>query len=66
MLPLIVRFFVDSMVICDKPRMGKYIENIRMNLSEALRVPINRISVKATSTEGLGYTGTGEGIAFQP
>jgi len=56
---------VDSMVICDKPRMGKYIENIRMNLSEALRVPINRISVKATSTEGLSFTGTGEGIAAQ-
>ena len=56
---------IDSMVICDKPRMGKYIENIRMNLSEALRVHINRISVKATSTEGLSFTGTGEGIAAQ-
>jgi len=56
---------VDSMVICDSPRMGKYIENIKMNLSEALRVPINRISVKATSTEGLSFTGSGEGIAAQ-
>lgn len=56
---------VDSMVICDQPRLGKYIEKIRMNLADALRVPMERVSVKATSTEGLGYTGTGEGIAAQ-
>ena len=56
---------IDSMVICDQPRLGKYIENITMNLSEALRVHIDRVSVKATSTEGLSFTGTGEGIAAQ-
>jgi len=56
---------LDSMVICDQPRLGKHIENIRLNLSVALRVPIECVSVKATSTEGLGYTGTGEGIAAQ-
>jgi 2-C-methyl-D-erythritol 2,4-cyclodiphosphate synthase len=56
---------LDIMVICDFPRLGPHIERIRMNLSEALRVPIDRISVKATSTEGLGFTGTGEGIASE-
>ena len=56
---------LDTMVICDKPRLGNYIEKIRMNLADALRVPIGRVSVKATSTEGLGFTGTGEGIAAQ-
>lgn len=56
---------LDTMVVCDRPKLAKYIENIRMNLSEALRVPIECVSVKATSTEGLGFTGTGEGIAAQ-
>jgi 2-C-methyl-D-erythritol 2,4-cyclodiphosphate synthase len=56
---------LDVMVICDYPRLSPHIERIRMNLSDALRVPIGVISVKATSTEGLGFTGTGEGIAAQ-
>ena len=56
---------IDSMVICDQPRLGKYIEKIKLNLADALRVPIECVSVKATSTEGLGFSGTGEGIAAQ-
>jgi 2-C-methyl-D-erythritol 2,4-cyclodiphosphate synthase len=56
---------LDVMVVCDSPRLSSHIPDIRMNLSEALRVPIERVSVKATSTEGLGYTGTGEGIAAE-
>lgn len=56
---------IDSTVICDKPKLAPYINEMRMNLSEALRVPIERVSVKATTTEGLGFTGTGEGIAAQ-
>lgn len=56
---------LDTMVICDEPRLAPHIERMRMNLSEALRVPIERVSVKATGTEGLGFTGTGEGIAAQ-
>jgi 2-C-methyl-D-erythritol 2,4-cyclodiphosphate synthase len=56
---------LDTMVICDEPKLAKYIENIRMNLSVALRVPIECVSVKATGSEGLGFTGTGEGIAAQ-
>ncbi len=56
---------LDTMVICDKPRLYEYFEPIRLNLADALRVPIERVSVKATSTEGLGFTGTGKGIACQ-
>ncbi len=56
---------LDAMVICDSPRLAPHVENIRLNLSTALRVPIERVSVKATSTEGLSFTGTGEGIAAQ-
>ena len=56
---------LDTMVICDYPRLAPHVENIRLNLSEALRVPIECVSVKATSTEGLGFTGIGEGIAAQ-
>ena len=56
---------LDVMVICDSPRLAPYIPQMRMNLSNALRVPIECISVKATSTEGLGFTGRAEGIAAQ-
>ena len=56
---------LDTMVVCDSPRLAPHIERMRMNLSDALRVPIDRVSVKATGTEGLGFTGTGEGIAAQ-
>jgi 2-C-methyl-D-erythritol 2,4-cyclodiphosphate synthase len=56
---------LDCMVICDAPRLGPHVEQIRLNLSDALRVPIEVVSVKATSTEGLGFTGTGDGIAAQ-
>ena len=56
---------IDCMVICDAPRLAPHVEQIRLNLSDALRVPIEVVSVKATSTKGLGFTGTGEGIAAQ-
>jgi 2-C-methyl-D-erythritol 2,4-cyclodiphosphate synthase len=56
---------LDTMVVCDKPRLSPHVEKIRMNLADALRVPIERVSVKATGTEGLGFTGTGKGIAAQ-
>jgi len=56
---------VDSMVICEKPKLAGYFEHMRMNLAEALRVPIECVSVKATTSEGLGSIGKGEGIAVQ-
>ncbi len=56
---------IDTMVICDAPKLAPFFEHMRLNLSVALRVPIECVSIKATSTEGLGFTGTGDGIAAQ-
>ena len=53
----------DCTVIAQKPRLAPYIERMRGNIAEALLIPIDCISVKATTEEGLGFTGEGEGIA---
>lgn len=56
---------VDITVICEKPRLGIYREKIRSNLSEILDLTEDRINIKATTTEKMGFTGRGEGIAVQ-
>jgi 2-C-methyl-D-erythritol 4-phosphate cytidylyltransferase/2-C-methyl-D-erythritol 2,4-cyclodiphosphate synthase len=56
---------VDATLICEAPRLGPHREQIRRRLAGLLRVPLSRISVKATTTERLGFTGRGEGIAAQ-
>lgn len=56
---------VDATLICEAPKLGPHREAIRQRLAELLRVPKGRISVKATTTERLGFTGRGEGIAAQ-
>ncbi len=56
---------IDSIIIAEKPKMAPYIEEIRQNISTALNVDIDCINVKATTTESLGFTGKGEGIAAQ-
>ena len=53
----------DITVICEQPRIGPYVEAIRMALAVELGADVDAISVKATTTEQLGYTGRGEGIA---
>lgn len=55
----------DMIVIAEKPKLAPYIEEIRMNIARVLDVPLNRISIKATTTEGLGVCGREEGIAAQ-
>ncbi len=55
----------DMTVICQRPRLAPHIEQMRQNLSEALKVPKETISIKATTTEKLGFTGRGEGIAAE-
>ncbi len=54
---------VDSTIIAQAPKMSPYIENMRVNLSKALDIPYENINVKATTEEGLGFTGRNEGIA---
>lgn len=56
---------VDLTVIAQQPRMAPYIDQMRANIAADLSLPADAVSVKATTTERLGYTGRGEGIAAQ-
>jgi 2-C-methyl-D-erythritol 4-phosphate cytidylyltransferase/2-C-methyl-D-erythritol 2,4-cyclodiphosphate synthase len=56
---------VDVTVICEAPKIGPHRDSIRAGLAALLRLPATRVSVKATTTERLGFTGRGEGIAAQ-
>ncbi len=56
---------VDSTIIAQAPKMAPHVEAMRLNIAEDLGVAANRVSVKATTTEKLGFTGRGEGIACQ-
>jgi 2-C-methyl-D-erythritol 2,4-cyclodiphosphate synthase len=54
---------VDSTIIAEEPKLKAFIPAMLENMANALKVPPERVNVKATTTEGLGYTGRGEGIA---
>jgi 2-C-methyl-D-erythritol 4-phosphate cytidylyltransferase/2-C-methyl-D-erythritol 2,4-cyclodiphosphate synthase len=56
---------VDLTIICEAPKVGPHREAIRARIADLLRVPMQRISIKATTTERLGFTGRREGIAAQ-
>ena len=56
---------LDVTLICEGPKIGPHREAMRARLAEIAGIGINRVSVKATTTEGLGFTGRGEGIAAQ-
>ncbi|MGX1196489.1 bifunctional 2-C-methyl-D-erythritol 4-phosphate cytidylyltransferase/2-C-methyl-D-erythritol 2,4-cyclodiphosphate synthase [Parvibaculum sp. MBR-TMA-1.3b-4.2] len=56
---------VDLTLICEKPKIGPHAEAMRERISDILQIGPERVSVKATTTEGLGFTGRGEGIAAQ-
>lgn len=56
---------LDSVIICQAPKIAPHIDEIRATLAKAIGVAESRIGVKATTTEGLGFTGRGEGIAAQ-
>lgn len=56
---------VDVTIICEAPKIGPHKAAMRARLAEILALPIDRVSVKATTTERLGTTGRGEGIAAQ-
>ena len=54
---------IDATIIAQAPKMRPYIDTMRENIAKALRIPVSLVNVKATTEEGLGFTGTGEGIA---
>ena len=56
---------IDATIIAQKPKMRPYIEQMNENIASALGIEINRVNVKATTEEGLGFTGSGEGISSQ-
>ena len=56
---------VDVTILCEAPRIGPHKPAMRQRLADVLKLPIDCVSVKATTTERLGFTGRGEGIAAQ-
>ena len=56
---------VDAVVICERPKIREYREAMCRNLAEALGIELTRVGVRGTTTEGLGFSGRGEGIAAQ-
>lgn len=54
---------VDAVVVCEQPRVSAYRDAMRANIARALDVDVDTVSVKGTTTEGMGFTGRGEGIA---
>lgn len=56
---------IDATIIAQRPKMRPYIEDMRKNIADALKIDVDRVNVKATTEEGLGFTGSGEGISSQ-
>ena len=54
---------IDATVMAEKPKLRPYIDDIRANIAVALGIDLDRVSIKATTEEGLGFTGREEGIA---
>lgn len=56
---------IDATIIAQAPKMRPYIDTMRENIAAALDIEVSQVNVKATTEEGLGFTGTGEGISSQ-
>lgn len=56
---------IDATIIAQKPKMRPHIEQMEKNIAEALHIEKDQVNVKATTEEGLGFTGSGEGISSQ-
>ncbi len=54
---------VDVTLMCEAPRIGPYRDAMRSRIAEILGLDVSRVSIKATTNEGLGFVGRGEGIA---
>jgi 2-C-methyl-D-erythritol 2,4-cyclodiphosphate synthase len=56
---------IDSTIIAQRPKLAMYIPAMRENIANALEISVSQVNVKATTEEGLGFTGEGLGIASQ-
>ena len=56
---------LDSIIIAEKPKLKTYLGEMRENLASVLKINIDQLSIKATTTEHMGFTGREEGIAAQ-
>lgn len=56
---------IDATVIAQRPKLRPFIDTMQENIADALKIEISQVNVKATTEEGLGFTGNGEGISSQ-
>ena len=56
---------IDATIIAQRPKMAPYIPKIRENIANTLGLELNHVNIKATTEEGLGFTGSGDGISAQ-
>ncbi|MBO5488423.1 MAG: 2-C-methyl-D-erythritol 2,4-cyclodiphosphate synthase [Eubacterium sp.] len=56
---------IDATIIAQRPKMRPHIDRMRENIANALQIDVSQVNVKATTEEGLGFTGTEEGISSQ-
>lgn len=56
---------IDATIIAQKPKMRPYIDEMRKNIADTLKIKTDQVNVKATTEEGLGFTGSGDGISSQ-
>ena len=54
---------IDATILCQAPKLRPYIDAMRQNIADTCGLAVGQVSVKATTEEGLGFTGTGAGIA---
>lgn len=56
---------IDATIIAQRPKMAPHISKIRENIANTLGLELNQVNIKATTEEGLGFTGSGDGISVQ-
>ena len=56
---------IDATIIAQKPKMAPHIQKMRENIAETLQIDVDQVNVKATTEEGMGFTGEGKGISAQ-
>lgn len=54
---------IDSIIVAENPKLSSYIVSMKKNIASSLEIKEDQINIKATTTEGLGYTGSGQGIS---